>query len=103
MLAIKKNDKVIVIAGKDKGKTGRVLKVFPKDERVLVEKINVSKKAKRKTQQDPKGGFSEIEMPLHRSNVMLIDKKTNKRSRFGVSTLKDGAKLRIAKGSDETI
>lgn len=103
MLAIKKNDKVMVIAGKDKGKTGRVLKVFPKDECVLVEKINVSKKAKRKTQQDQKGGIAEIEMPLHRSNVMLIDKKTSKRARFGISILKDGAKLRIAKGSDETI
>lgn len=103
MLSIKKNDKVIVIAGKDKGKTGKVLRVIPETGRVVVEKINVIKKAKRRTQQDPQGGFVEMEMPIHRSNVMLIDKKTNKATRFGASVLKDGSKVRISKKSAEAI
>ncbi|HPB67475.1 MAG TPA: 50S ribosomal protein L24 [Candidatus Omnitrophota bacterium] len=103
MLRIKKNDKVIVIAGKDKGKTGKVLRVLPNGQKVVVEKVNLVKKAKRKTQQDQKGGFIELEIPLHISNVMLVDKKTNKRTRFGVSVLKDGSKVRIAKVSGEVI
>ncbi|HOY09764.1 MAG TPA: 50S ribosomal protein L24 [Candidatus Omnitrophota bacterium] len=103
MLRIKKNDKVVVIAGKDKGKTGKVLKVLTETERVVVEKVNLVKKAKRKTQQDQTGGFIELEVPLHISNVMLVDKKTNKRTRFGVSILKDGSKVRIAKVSGEVI
>jgi len=77
MLSIKKNDKVVVVTGKDKGKSGKVLRVFPKANRVLVEGINKIKKAKRRTQQDQQGGFVELEMPLHRSNVMLVDKKTS--------------------------
>jgi len=103
MLRIKKNDKVVVIAGKDKGKTGKVLKVLTETERVVVEKVNLVKKAKRKTQQDQTGGFIELKVPLHISNVMLVDKKTNKRTRFGVSILKDGSKVRIAKVSGEVI
>ena len=103
MLTIKKNDKVIVVTGKDKGKSGKVLRVFPKADRVLVEGINKFKKAKRKTQQDQQGGFVELEMPIHRSNVMLVDKKTNKPTRFGVSILKDGTKVRISKKSGEAI
>ena len=103
MLRIKKNDKVMVITGKDKGKTGKVLRVFPEANRVLVEKINVVKKAKRKTQQDQQGGFVEIEVPLHISNVMLVDKKTNQPTRFGVKILKDGTKVRYSKKSGEVI
>ena len=103
MLNIKKNDHVVVIAGKDKGKTGKVLKVFPKANRVVVEHINISKKAQRRTQENQKGGFIEIEMPIHRSNVMLVDKKTNRSTRIGVSILKDGSKVRIAKKSGEVI
>ena len=103
MLDIKKNDQVVVIAGKDKGKTGKVLKVFPKGNRVIVEHINLSKKAQRPTQQNQKGGFIEIEMPIHRSNIMLLDKKTNRPTRIGASILKDGSKVRIAKKSGEVI
>ena len=103
MLNIKKNDQVVVITGKDKGKTGKVLKVFPKQNRLIVEHINVSKKAQRPTQQNQQGGFVEIEMPIHRSNVMLVDKKTNKPTRFGASILKDGTKVRISKKSSEVI
>lgn len=103
MLNIKKNDQVVVIAGKDKGKTGKILKVFPRQDRVIVEHINLSKKAQRKTQENQKGGFIEIEMPIHRSNVMLVDKKTNRSTRTGSSILKDGTKVRISKKSNEVI
>lgn len=103
MLHIKKNDQVVVIAGKDKGKTGKILKTLRKKNRVIVEHINLSKKAQRKTQKNQQGGFIEIEMPIHCSNVMLIDKKTNKPTRFGASILKDGTKVRISKKSGEVI
>ena len=78
MLRIKKNDKVIVVTGKGKGKTGKVLRVFPDNQKVLIERINLAKKSRRKTQQDQQGGFIEIEVPIHISNVMLVDKKTNR-------------------------
>ena len=103
MLGIKKNDQIVVIAGKDKGKTGKVLKVFPAQNRFIVEHINLIKKSQRKTQDNQQGGFIEIEMPIHRSNIMLIDKKTNKPTRFGSSILKDGSKVRISKKSGEVI
>lgn len=103
MLSIKKNDQVMVLAGKDKGKTGKVLEVFIKERRVLVETINKAKKAKRPTQENPKGGFVEIERPIHVSNVALIDKKTNKPTRIGMKVLKDGSKVRVSKKSGEVI
>lgn len=103
MLRIKKNDKVLVITGKDKGKTGKILHVFPEANKVLVEKLNLVKKAKKKTQQDQQGGFIDIEMPLHISNVMLVDKKTNNPTRFGVKILKDGTKVRVSKKTGEVI
>jgi len=103
MLRIKKNDKVMVIAGKDKGKSGKVLRVFPRLNRVLVEKINMAKKARRKTQQDQQGGIIELEMPIHISNVMLVDRKTNQQARFGASVLKDGTKVRISRRSQDSI
>ena len=101
MLRIKRDDKVMVIAGKDKGKTGKVLRVFPGRQRVLVEKVNLVKKARRKTQQDQQGGIIELEAPLHISNVVLLDRRGNKPARFGVSILKDGSKVRISKKSRE--
>ena len=103
MLSIKKDDQVVVIAGKDKGKTGKILKVLRKQNRLIIEHINLIKKAQRRTQENQKGGFIDIEMPIHRSNVMLIDKKTNKPTRFGISILKDGSKVRISKKSGEVI
>ena len=103
MLSIKKNDQIVVIAGKDKGKTGKVLKVFPKQNRAIIENINMAKKARRKTQQDQQGGIVEIESPIHLSNVMLLDKKNNKPTRFRNSILKDGSKVRIGTKSGEVI
>ncbi|MCA9399131.1 MAG: 50S ribosomal protein L24 [Candidatus Omnitrophica bacterium] len=103
MSRIKKDDQVIVIAGKDKGKTGRVLKVFPAKERAVVEHINVIKKAQRPTQENQQGGFIEIEAPIHISNIMLVDKKTNKPTRVGVKVLKDKSKVRVSRKSGEVI
>ena len=102
MFRIRKDDKVMVIAGKDKGKVGRVMRVFPVEAKVVVEKINLVKKAKRKTQQDQKGGIMDIEAPLHISNVMLVD-KDNKPTRLGVSVLKDGSRIRVSKRTGDTI
>ena len=101
MFRIRKNDQVIVIAGKDKGKKGKVLRVFPDSGRAVIEHINVVKKAKRRTQQDPQGGFVEIEASIHLSNVMILDKKTNKPTRVGVFVNKDGSRSRISKKSKE--
>ncbi len=103
MLHIKKDDQVVVIAGKDKGKTGRVIDVNPKKSIILIENINMIKKAQRKTQENPQGGFIDIESPVHISNVQLLDKKTNKPTRFGVKILKDGSRVRISKKSGEVI
>ena len=103
MLRIRRNDQVMVISGRDKGKTGKVLRVFTQEERLLIENINVVKKTQRKSQQNPSGGILEIEIPLHVSKVMLIDKKTNKPTRFNISILKDGTKVRISKESGEVI
>lgn len=103
MLRIKKNDQVAIVAGKDKGKSGKVLKIYPDKKRALVENINMIKKAQRRTQENQQGGFIEIEMPIHLSNIMLIDKKTKKPTRFGVSVQKDGKKVRISKKSGDVI
>ena len=103
MLHIHKNDQVYVISGKDKGKTGKVLRILPGEQRVIVESINIVKKAARKTQQNPQGGFLSVERSLHISKVMLLDKKVNKPTRFGTSILKDGSKVRISKKSGEVI
>ncbi len=103
MLGIKRDDQVMVIAGKDKGKIGKVLRIFPQERRAIVENINTVKKAQRRTQQNQKGGIIEIEAPIHLSNIMLIDKKTNKPTRRGAQILKDGSKVRIGKLSGEAI
>ena len=103
MLRIKKNDQVKVIAGKDKGKTGKVLKVMAEENCAIVENINMVKKAQRKTNENQQGGFVEVAKPIHLSNIMLIDKKTNKPTRFGAKVLKDGKKVRVSRRSGEVI
>jgi len=99
MLRIKKNDIVTVIAGKDKGKKGKVLAVFPGRSKALVESVNLVKKARRRTQEEQKGGIIDIEAPIHLSNLMLFCKQSNKPSRFKIVTLKDGTKMRESKRS----
>jgi large subunit ribosomal protein L24 len=100
---VKKGDTVIVIAGKDKGKKGRVLAAYPKKERVLVEGINLVKKHTRPSQQNPQGGIVTQEAPIHVSNVSLIDPKSGKPTRIGYKVLENGKKVRVAKKSGEII
>lgn len=99
---IKKGDKVIVITGKDKGKTGTVIEALPKKDRVVVEGVNIIKKHQKPTQMNPEGGILEREAAIHVSNVMLLDPKTNKPTRVGTK-IEDGKKVRVAKKSGEII
>src|SRR6185503_2084692 len=100
---IRRDDTVMVISGKEKGKTGKVVKVFPKDGRAVVETINVIKKSVRKSDAYPQGGFVEVEKPIHLSKLMVLDKKSNKPTRMGAKLLKDGSKVRISKESGEVV
>jgi len=103
MLRIRRDDTVMVMAGKDKGKTGKVVRVLPKVSKALIENINVVKKSVKKSDTYPQGGYVELEKPVALANLMLLDKKSNKPSRFTVKVLKDGSKERIAVASKETI
>ena len=100
-MKIKTGDNVQVIAGKDRGKTGKVLRAFPQEDKVLVENVNVIKKSRKQTKKE-KGGFDEIAKPIHVSNVMLIDPKENKPTRVGIIE-KDGKRVRVAKKSGEIL
>jgi large subunit ribosomal protein L24 len=103
MQRIKKGDEVIVIAGKDKGRRGTVLRVFG-DGRVLVENINVAKKHQRPNPQaGVPGGIVEKEIPLDGSNVMVFNPTTNKGDRVGFRQLADGRKVRYFKSNDEVL
>jgi large subunit ribosomal protein L24 len=102
MSAIKKNDQVMIIAGKDKGKTGRVIFVFPEKEKIVVEGLNLVKKAKRRTRQDEKGGIIDIESPIHVSNVMLVCPGCGKHTRTGHANLPDGTKARACRRCNTT-
>ena len=100
---IKKDDLVKVIAGKEKGKTGKVLKVLTKKERVLVEKINFVKRHTRPSSQARQGGIIEKESSLHLSNVKIICTKCNAAIRIGIKPLEDGKKARYCKKCGELI
>jgi len=102
-MKIRKNDIVKVIAGKDKGKTGKVLKLFPAAGKVIVEGINYLKKHSRKTQDNPKGGIIQRESAISISNVAIVCARCSKPSRVGFATLSDGEKARICKNCKETI
>ena len=103
---IKKKDTVVVISGKDKGKTGEVLEIIAGDQfkptRVLISKINIVTKHKKPTQTDA-GGIVKLEAPIALSKVMLLDPKTNKPTRVRIKSLPNGDKVRIAVKSGETI
>jgi len=88
-MKIKKNDNVIVISGNSRGKTGKVLKVFPKDQRVIVEGINLRKRHTKPTQSNPQGGILEKESPIDASNVMIVDPNNNRPSRLGSQIILD--------------
>ncbi|MCP3742256.1 50S ribosomal protein L24 [Rossellomorea sp. BNER] len=99
---VKKGDKVMVITGKDKGKTGVVLAAFPKKDRVLVEGVNVVKKHSKPSQVNPQGGIISQEAPIHVSNVMPLDPKSNEPTRVGSKTV-DGKSVRVASKSGEVL
>jgi large subunit ribosomal protein L24 len=99
---IKKGDRVVVLAGRDKGLKGEVLKVMPKEERVLVEGLNMVKRHTKASQADPQGGIKSKEASLHVSNVALVDPKTGEPTRVGFR-FEDGKKVRFAKKSGEIL
>ena len=94
---IKKGDKVKVLAGKDKGKEGTILRSLPQKQRVVVEKVNIVKKALRPTQQNPQGGSSSVEAPIHVSNVMLVCPSCTQPTRVSNKRDENGKKVRVCK------
>ncbi|TAN10204.1 MAG: 50S ribosomal protein L24 [Rhizobiaceae bacterium] len=102
MQKIKKGDKVVVLAGKDKGRSGEVLSVAPKDSKAVVRGINLVRRHQRQTQ-NQEGGILTKEAPIHLSNLALADPKDGKPTRVGFTVQKDGRKVRVAKRSGETI
>ena len=98
----KTGDKVVVIAGKDKGKNGKIIKTLAKENKVVVEGVNVVKKHQKGNGQTP-GGIVDMEAPIHASNVMIVDPKTKKPTRIGHSTNKDGKKIRVTKKSNSSL
>ncbi|UCH65345.1 MAG: 50S ribosomal protein L24 [Ignavibacterium sp.] len=107
-MKIKKNDMVMIIAGNDRGKTGKILKVFPKSNKVIIEGINMRKRHTKPTQKNPQGGILEKEAPINASNVMMLDPKTNEPTRLGAQIILDektGKKkrARVSKVSGEMI
>ncbi|GBD47520.1 50S ribosomal protein L24 [Methylopila sp. Yamaguchi] len=99
---IKKGDKVVVLAGRDKGKTGEVLQVLPKDERAVVRGVNVVKRHTRQTQ-TTEGGIISKEAAIHLSNIALADPKDGKATRVSFKVLDDGRKVRVAARSGDQI
>ncbi|WIF95582.1 50S ribosomal protein L24 [Caminicella sporogenes] len=100
---VKKGDTVVVIAGKDKGKIGKVLQVFPKKERVIVEGVNMVKKHQKPTPKVQQAGIIEMEAPIHVSNVMLYDSKAKKGVRIRYKTLENGKKVRVSAKTGEVL
>lgn len=103
-MKIRKNDNIIVIAGNSKGSTGKVLKVFPKKNRVIVEGVNIRKRHTKPSQANQNGGIIEMEAPIDASNVMLLDPKTNEPTRIGSKIIIDDktGKKKIARVSRTT-
>jgi large subunit ribosomal protein L24 len=105
-MKIRKNDNVIVIAGNSRGKSGKVLKVYPETRRIIVEGVNIMKRHTRPNQRNPQGGIVQREAPIHMSNVMLLDPKTNQPTRVGTRVVKDETtgkkrRMRVAKATGE--
>ncbi len=100
---IRKEDRVMVITGREKGKIGKVLKVLPKKDRAVVERVNMIKRHSRPTQKAPQGGIIEKEGPLHISNLMLVCGKCGDPARVGLKLLEDGSRIRFCKKCGELI
>src|SRR5690606_14392471 len=95
MQKLRRDDQVVILAGKDKGKSGKILSIYWKQNRVLVEGINKIKKAVKPTQENPNGGIIDVERAVHLSNVALVDPKTGKPTRVKIEK-KDGKNIRVA-------
>lgn len=102
-MKIKKGDNVMVMAGKDKGKTGKVMQVFPTEGKLVVDGVNKTVKHAKTRKDGEKGQKIDFFGPINASNVMLIDSKTGKPTRVGYKIMEDGRKVRMAKKSQETI
>ncbi len=102
-MKIRRDDTVLVISGNDKGKRGRVLRVIPEQDRLIVEGIRMMKRHTKPTQRDPQGGIVEREAPIHVSNVMVIDPHNDEPTRVGKKRLDDGRNVRVAARSGEMI
>jgi len=102
-IKVRKGDTVMVIAGDDKGKTGRVLSVDEVKRRVIVEKVNFVKRHTKARSQTQQGGILEKEAPIHLSNVMLYDPKAGKGVRVGVRFTKDGKRERVSRATGDTL
>ena len=102
MKKLKVNDEVIVTTGKNAGKTGKVLSINSKTSKVVVEGVNEVKRSIKPSQQNPEGGFATKNLPIHASNVALVDSKTKKPTRVGFE-VKDGKKVRVARKSGSVI
>jgi len=105
-MKIRKSDMVMVIAGNARGKSGKVLKVYPAKDRLIVEGVNIIKRHTRPNQKNPQGGIVQKEAPIHVSNVMLIDPKTNEFTRGGMMIVKDETtgkkrRMRVARATGE--
>jgi len=103
LASIRKNDNIIVIAGKEKGKKGRVLAVYPDKGRVIVEKLNIIKKHQRPTQKQKQGGIVDKEAPIHVSNIMLLCGRCDKPTRVSYNILETGKRVRMCKKCGEAI
>jgi large subunit ribosomal protein L24 len=101
-MKLKKGDNVIIVAGKDKGKSGKIIHVLVKENKVVVEGLNMMKKHQRPRKSGEKGSIKSIEMPLNASNVMMIDPKTGKATRLGKKKVGDSM-VRIARKSNQEI
>jgi len=102
-MRIKKGDLVRVMAGNDRGKEGRILKVYPESDRVIVEKVNLIKRHQRPNRMTPRGGIIEKEAPIHASNVMLVCPNKKEPTRIGKAILSDGSRARVSKKSGEML
>ena len=100
---IRKGDTVVILSGKDKGKTGNVTMAMPKDGKVVVAGVNIATRHKKATQANPQGGLERKEAPLHVSKVAILDPKDGKATRVRFETGKDGKKVRVAARSGEKI
>ena len=102
MQKIRKGDKVVVLAGKDKGRTGEVVRMMPKDDKAVVRGVNMIRRHQKQSQTQ-EGGIITKEAPIHLSNIALVDPKDGKPTRVGFIFQKDGKKVRVAKRSGEVI